>query len=57
MAVMAMILSATGLSQGKSGVMLYVGMGKVKMRPRASPSIITSQKAIFSQSISCWKSP
>ncbi|NKA86198.1 hypothetical protein GO279_04704 [Ralstonia solanacearum] len=31
-----------GWSQSKSGVMLYVGMGKVKARPLASPAIMTS---------------
>jgi hypothetical protein len=32
-------------SQSKSFVMLYVGMGNVKARPWASPSVITSMKA------------
>ena len=41
-AVIANSGSALGWSQSKSGVMLYVGMGKVKTRPFASPSVITS---------------
>ena len=43
-----------GLSQSKSLVMLYVGIGNVKTLPSASPSIITSKNALFIISISLW---
>ena len=50
--VISMNLSTTGLCQSNSLVTLMVGMGKVKTRPWRSPSIITSQKAVLSRSIS-----
>ena len=37
--------------------MLYVGIGKVNGRPCASPSVITSKKALLIISISACKSP
>ena len=42
LAVISNISWAFGESQSKSFVMLYVGIGKVKTRPSASPSVITS---------------
>ena len=44
------------LSQSKSFVMLYVGIGNVNTLPELSPFIITSKNALFSMSISFWKS-
>ena len=44
------------LSQSKSFVILYVGIGKVNTLPELSPFIITSKNALFSMSISFWKS-
>ena len=55
--VISMNLLTTGLSHSKSLVTLMVGIGKVKTRPFLSPSIITSQKARLSMSISAWNSP
>jgi hypothetical protein len=42
--------------QSKSGVIWYVGMGKVNALPLASPSIMTSANALLTISISGWKS-
>ena len=47
-----MNFAVTGLSQSRSFVTLIVGIGKVKTRPFASPSSITSQKASLNMSIS-----
>ncbi|MNV60496.1 hypothetical protein D3C71_1529600 [compost metagenome] len=44
-------------SHGKSAVMLYVGMGNVNTRPRASPVLITSMYARLIISISACSSP
>ena len=49
--------SAFGESQSKSFVMLYVGIGKVKTLPSASPSAITSMNARLIMSISGCRSP
>ena len=54
-AVIANRRSALGLSQSKSCVMLYVGIGNVKTRPLASPSVMTSMYAWLMRSISCWR--
>jgi len=43
-------------SQSKSEVRLYVGMGKVKILPLASPCIISSLNALLRMFISFWKS-
>ena len=49
--------SRSGSSQGKSFVMLYVGIGKVKTRPFASPSERTSRKALLMMAISFLEVP
>jgi len=54
LAVISMMASTTGLSQSNFLVTLMVGIGKVKTRPDASPSLITSQKAVLKRSISPW---
>ena len=42
LAVISKSSSALGESQSNSCVMLYVGIGNVKTRPLASPSVMTS---------------
>ena len=56
-AVIANRRSAFSLCQSKSGVMLYVGIGNVKTRPDASPSVMTSMYARLIRSISACRSP
>jgi len=56
-AVISKRASVFGPSQSKSSVMLYVGIGKVKTRPRASPLVMTSMYARLIMSISAWSSP
>ena len=56
-AVISNSRSALGDSQSKSGVMLYVGIGKVKTRPLASPVIMTSMYARLMTAISAARSP